>query len=77
MWLWESKRPAILLKTKGSEIMVSDFVEEYGAYLKLTPKELSTAKEQYPSINLNAWRLLEYGAVREGYWTGDRFMEQF
>ena len=30
-WMWgESERPAILPKTKGSRIIVSDFVEEHG-----------------------------------------------
>ena len=33
MWMWgESKQPAILPKTKGSGIMVSDFVEEHGGF---------------------------------------------
>ena len=75
MW-GESKRPAILPKTKGSGIMESDFVEERGQYLKLTPGEFESAKEQYPSIEPNAQCLLEYGAEKEGYWTSDRFMEQ-
>ena len=39
-------RPAILPKTKGSGIMVSDFVEEYGGYLKLSPEELDHAKSK-------------------------------
>ena len=75
MW-GESERPAILPKTKGSGIMVSDFVKEYGGYLKLSPEELDHAKSQYPYIEPAARRLLEYGAEKEGYWTSDRFMEQ-
>ena len=76
-WMWgESERPAILPKTKGSGIMVSDFVEEHGGYLKLSPVELVQAKRTYPNIQPAARRLLEYGAEREGYWTSDRFMEQ-
>ena len=65
MW-GESERPAILLKTKGSGIMVSDFVGAWG-YLKLTQEELESTKEQYPSIDPNARRLPEYGAEKEGY----------
>ena len=65
MW-GESERPAILPKTKGSGIMVSDFVEEYGGYLKLSPEELDHAKSKYPNIEPAARRLLEYGAVKEG-----------
>ena len=76
-WMWrESERPAILPKTKGSGIMVSDFVEEHGGYLRLTPEELESAKEEYPSVDPNAQRFLEYGAEKEGYWTSERFMEQ-
>jgi hypothetical protein len=72
----ESERPAILPKTKGSGIMVSDFVEEYGGYLKLSPEELDDAKSKYPNIEIAARRLLEYGAEKEGYWTSDSFMGQ-
>ena len=75
MW-GEEERPAILLKTKGSGIMVSDFVEEYGGYLQLSPEEFEHAQRRYPDITPAARRLLEYGADKEGYWTGDRFMEQ-
>ena len=53
-----------------------DFVEERGGYLRLTDEELEQAKEDYPSIVPVARRLLEYGADKEGYWTGERFMEQ-
>ena len=76
-WMWgESERPAILPKTKGSGIMVSDFVEEHGGFLKLLPDELERAKLQYPDIQPAARQLLEYGAEKEGYWTSERFMEQ-
>ena len=76
-WMWgEEDRPAILPKTKGSGIMVSDFVEEHGGYLQLTDAELVLAKERFPDIRPSARQLLEYGADKEGYWTGDRFMEQ-
>ena len=75
MWR-EEDRPAILPKTKGSGIMVSGFAEEHGAYLQLTDAELVLAKERFPDIKLSARQLLEYGDDKEGYWTGDRFMEQ-
>ena len=76
-WMWgESERPAILPKTKGSGIMVSDFVEEHGGYLKLLPDEVDEAKSQYPNIKPDARSLLEYGAEKEGYWTSERFMDQ-
>ena len=76
-WMWgEEDRPAILPKTKGSGIMVSDFVEEHGGFLKLTDEEFERAKTTNPAIVQNARQLLEYGAEKEGYWTGDRFMAQ-
>ena len=76
-WIWgEDDRPAILPKTKGSGIMVSDFVEEHGGFLQLTDKEFVEAKQQYPAIEKSAQQCLEYGAEKEGYWTGERFMKQ-
>ena len=63
-------------KTKGSGIMVSDFVEEHGGYLQLTDGEFEEAKQLFLNIEQNARQLLEYGADKEGYWTGDRFMKQ-
>ena len=72
----ESERPAILPKTKGRGIMVSDFVEEHGGFLKLSPNKLDRAKRLYPTIQPVARHLLEYGAEKEGYWTSERFMEQ-
>ena len=56
--------------------MVSDFVEEFGGYLALTPEELEGAKAHHPTIKRQARALLEYGAERDGYWTGERFMNQ-
>ena len=76
-WMWgEEDRPAILPKTKGSGIMVSDFVEEHGGYLILTDEEFEDAKKKNPSIKQCARQLLEYRAEKDGYWMGDRFMEQ-
>ena len=42
MWGTEDK-PVILPKTKGSRIMVSDFVEEYGGFFRLSDVELALA----------------------------------
>ena len=75
MWR-EEDRPAILPKTKGSGIMVSEFVEKHGGCLQHTDAELVLAKERFPDIKLSARQLLEYGDNKEGHWTGDRFMEQ-
>ena len=35
-WTWgEEEKPALLLKTKGSGLMVSDFIEEHNGHLHL------------------------------------------
>ena len=41
-WMWaEEEYPALLTKTKGSGIMVAEFINEHNGYLKLTPEEYS------------------------------------
>ena len=75
MW-GEEERSAILPKMKGSGIMVSDFVEEYVGFLKLSDEEFEQAKEDDPIMVQEARQRLEYGVEKDGYWTGDRFMEQ-
>lgn len=63
-------------KSKGSGIMVSDFIEERAGYLALTTEEFKTAKTKDKTIQQSARQLLEYGESREGYWTCDKFMKQ-
>ena len=45
MW-GESEWQAILPKTKGSGIMVSDFVEENGGFIELSPEAFKSAKSK-------------------------------
>ena len=67
-WMWGTdNNPAILPKTKGSGIMVSDFVDEHGGYLRLSEDELDAAAVIDPEFPFEARQLLEYGAEREGY----------
>ena len=62
-------------KTKGSGIMVSDFVKGHGGYLRLSEEELDGERWRFdPKILYEARQLLEYGVEREGYWTSDKFM---
>ena len=76
-WMWgEADKPAILPKTKGSGIMVSDFVEEHEGFLKMDENELEEVRSNEPDFPAEARELLEYVAEREGYWTGDKFMKQ-
>ena len=48
-------------KSKGSRIMVSDFIDEQNGYLQLTDKEFEHANEKDPSIRKHTCQLLEYG----------------
>ena len=63
-------------KSRGSGIMVSDFITETGGYLCLTQAEYDAAKVLDPNIRMGARQLLEYGEGRDGYWTGAKFMAQ-
>ena len=65
--LGEDDHPALLPKTKGSGIMVSDFAEEHNS---------CRAQFSKSPIPRSARMLFEYGADKEGYWTGDWFMAQ-
>ena len=68
-------RQSSLPKTKGSGVMVSDFVEEHGGYLRLSENELDAAAQIDPEFPYEARQLLEYEAEREGYWTSEKFMQ--
>ena len=73
-WMWGEERPAILPKTKGSGIMVSDFIDEHNGYLCLTNEEFKQAKQTNADMVQEAKVVFEYGVGKDGYWTGDRFM---
>ena len=73
MWGTEDD-PVIQPKTKGAGIMVSDFIEQHSGFLRLTDDELKLARSTTPTFPEAARCLLEYGAEREGYWTGEHFI---
>ena len=73
MWASEDV-PIIQPKTKGSGIMVSDFVNAHSGFLQLTDSEHALAKATDPDFPNTARVLLEYGADKEGYWTSEKFM---
>lgn len=58
-------------KSKGSRIMVSDFIDELNGYLALTDQEFRQAKSKDKTITQFARETLEYGESREGYWSCD------
>ena len=63
-------------KSKGSGIMISDFVDGRNGYLALTDDELSTGKANNPNLQKCTRTTIEYGESREGYWTSEKFMKQ-
>ena len=54
-------------KSRGSGITVSDFIDEFGGFLALSPTEFQTVKLSNPVIcNPYAREFLEYGESKEG-----------
>ena len=75
--LWAEKGTSVIRpKSKGSGIMVSDFIEERNGYLALTEQEYERVKQDNPSAKMYARQLFEYGEAKEGYWTSEKFMKQ-
>ena len=75
--MWGKKGEHMLRpKSKGSGIMVSDFVDEKIGYLALPDDEFERASATNRALWKEARCLLEYGESREGYWTGEKFMIQ-
>lgn len=75
--LWAEKGTTVMRpKSKGSGIMVSDFIDEKNGYLALTEEEYEAAKQADPTIKRYARQHLEYGESKEGYWTSEKFMHQ-
>lgn len=63
-------------KSKGAGIMVSDFVDAHQGFLAFSSEEYTRVKTTNPDLPMYARVFLEYGEAREGYWTGDRFVDQ-
>ena len=59
-WLQEDQ-PVIRPKSRGFGQMVSDFVDEYCGFLRLTDLDFQTAKQSQPTIKQEARVILEYG----------------
>ena len=76
LWGEKGKLP-IKPKGKGSSIMVSEFIEEKDGYLALSDEQYEfEVTNSGGGIKKSALALLEIGENREGYWTGQRFVEQ-
>ena len=63
-------------KSKGAGIMVSDFVDQHHGFLAFSSDQYERVKETDPDLPMYAREFLEYGEAREGYWTGDKFVQQ-
>ena len=75
--LWAEKGTSVMRpKSRGSGIMVSDFIEEKNGYLALTQEEHDQEKVTNPSVRMYAREFLEYGEAKDGYWTSDKFIKQ-
>ena len=72
----EKGRHVLRPNSKGSGIMVSDFVDERQGYLALTEEEYECASQNDSAIPKQARQLLAYGENREGYWTCEKCMQQ-
>jgi len=75
--MWGEKGKVVLKpKGQGRGIMVNDFIDEHFGFLALTDDEFVRAKICFPDIQQPARTFLKYGAKNEGYWNGDKFLEQ-
>ena len=74
---WGCKGTVVIKpKSKGTGIMVSDFIDERNGYLCLTQEEYTRAREADSSVCMEARCLFEYGEAKEGYWTSEKFIQQ-
>ena len=67
------------IKPKGKSffIIVSEFIEEKDNYLALSDQQYELEVENSgDDVEKSALAVLEIGENRQGYWTGERFMEQ-
>ena len=56
--------------------MVSDFVDEFNSYLRLSSEEYDNLDGDEKPFKTDAREILQYGAEREGYWDNTKFMVQ-
>ena len=67
-WMWgQEERPVLLPKTKGSGMMVSDFIDEYDGYLRLTDAQFDLARADDSAISKSARVTFDYGSECGGY----------
>lgn len=75
--LWAEKGTSVMRpKSKGSGIMVSDFIEEKNGYVALSEEEYDKCKLSDKNAKMYERQLFEYWESKEGYWTSECFMSQ-
>ena len=68
--MWGEQGQCVLKpKSRGSGIMVSDFIDEHNGYLRLTDEEFMQAVDHVDGLQKEARAFLEYGKEHEGYWS--------
>ena len=75
--MWGEQGQCVLKsKSRGSGIMVSDFIDEHCGYLRLTDEEFIQAVDKVDGLQKEARAFLERGKEHEGYWTAKKFLSQ-
>ena len=65
---WGTKDDHMLVpKSRGTGIMVSDFISEKDGYLKLTDEEFAAGRERLPRLKQYARASIEYGENKDGW----------
>ena len=76
-WVWAEKWSQKLKpKGQGRGLMVSDFIDEYSGYLKLSDAEYEEARPHHPNLWKKTRYILKYGEDNQGYWNSETFMTQ-
>ena len=76
-WQWaEEDKLIIRPKRQGQGLMISDFIDEHGGYLHLSPEEHEIAKFTKPDLPNKARVAFKFGAQGDGYWNNELFMAQ-
>ena len=72
--LWGEKGK-LSIKPKG-KVMVSEFIQDKDSYFALSDEQYELEVGSGGGVKKSAHVLLEIGENRQGYWTGELFMEQ-
>ena len=74
-WMWATEdTPVIQPKTKGAGVMVSDFIDQHQGFLQVSDDKHAALTANVPDFPKTARVIFQYGAEKEGYWTGEKFM---